>query len=332
MSNNNCKDCIFQPIGNGQAACAGCNIKSAEEPFFNEAPNPKHVVWMGASGCSIVAEAIYPFTSMRNNGVHPIFETTGGALTGMQAAYEWQRSQGLITEDDIRFVAFAGDGATADIGAGSLSGWLDRGDPGMIWVCYDNNHYANTGTQRSGTTPIGTFTTTTPHGFSTSPNAQGKDLIKFAAAHPALAYAAHTTISRNWPYDLEEKARAAHDHAMEGPVFVHVITPCPRGWSYAADRGREIGDIGIDTGAIPLYHVVKVGLGHLWYLDFLPERYEEFWNGGEIRKDIHPVEEWLLSQGRFNDILKNPAEVAAYQERLDFKWRELKKICEPYGS
>jgi hypothetical protein len=78
--------------------------------------------------------------------------------------------------------------------------------------------------------------------------------------------------------------------------------------------------------------VIKVGDEHIWYLDFLPERYKEYWNGGEIQKDIHPIGEWLRSQLRFKDLLADPAKVAGYQANVDRKWKDLKKMCEPYGS
>jgi len=330
MSDETCKKCSYQPLGNGQAACAGCTINQVVEPVVLGAPQPKHVVIVGASGCSIVAQYIFPLNSWQNNFTHVIFETTGGVMTGMHKAIEWQRKQGLIPKDaDIRVLGIAGDGATFDIGSGSLSGWLDRGDPG-VYLCYDNNGYQNTGTQRSASAPIGAHTTTTPRGYLASPNSQGKDLILFAVAHPALAYAAVTTISTIWPHDIEYKAREAF--AADGPAIIHAISPCPRGWGYPADKARNIGDIGIETGAIPLYHVKKVGLDHLWYLDFLPERYKEFWYGGEIRQDIHPIVEWVRSQGRFKDILADPAKMEGYQNRVDHKWKQLRRICEPYGS
>ncbi|MFA5830613.1 MAG: thiamine pyrophosphate-dependent enzyme [Candidatus Paceibacterota bacterium] len=328
--NDNCKNCQLDLIGNGQAACAGCTMDPIIRTVIMQAPQPEHVVVIGASGCNIVARTIYPFTADRFNSTHLIFETTGGALTGTQAAIEWQKSQGLIPEGvDIRVIGFAGDGATSDIGLASLLCWLERGDPGL-YVCYDNNGFQNTGTQSSGTAPKGAHTTTTPHGFLTSPNAQGKDLMRLALCQPATAYAAMTTISTRWPNDLEHKAKEAFD--SNGPAFLHVISPCPRGWGYPADLARHMGDIGIETGVIPLYHVKKVGKRHLWYLDYLPDRYVEYWNGGKISDDIHPIVEWVQSQGRFKDLLADPEKIRNYQENVDLKWEELKKMCEPYGS
>jgi len=320
----------FCPLGNGQAACAGCTINQSIEPVVLAAPEPRHVIAVGASGCSIVAQYIFPFTAWRINFTHVIFETTGGAMTGMEAAVKVLKRKGRIPQDmDVRVLGIAGDGATADIGLGSLLGWLERGDPG-VYLCYDNNGYQNTGTQSSGTSPKGSHTTTTPHGFLTSPNAQGKDLIRLALCQPATAYAAMTTLSTLWPHDIEYKAREAFE--ADGPAFLQVISPCPRGWGYPADQGRIIGDIGIETGVIPLYHVRKVGDEHVWVLDYLPKRYVEYWNGGEILKDIHPIEEWLKSQLRFKDMLSDSAKIQTYQKSVDRKWKELKKMCEPYGS
>jgi len=280
----------FCPLGNGQAACAGCTINQTIEPVVSAAPQPKQVIAVGASGCSIVAQYIYPLTAWKINFTHVIFETTGGAMTGMEAAYKALKNKGRLPPgaDDVRVLGIAGDGATADIGLGSLLGWCERGDPGL-YLCYDNNGYQNTGTQSSGTSPKGSHTTTTPHGYQTSPKAQGKDLIKLVLCQPAVTYAAMTTLSTLWPHDLEYKAEAAFEAAKHGPAFLHCISPCPRGWGYPADQARIIGDIGIETGVIPLYHVIKVGDEHIWYLDFLPERYKEYWNGGEIQKDIHPI-------------------------------------------
>lgn len=323
----------FCPLGNGQALCAGCTINQTIEPVIMGAPNPKQVIAVGASGCSIVGQYIYPLTAWKINFTHVIFETTGGAMTGMQAAYAALKRKGHLPPgaDDVRVLGIAGDGATADIGLGSLLGWCERGDPGL-YLCYDNNGYQNTGTQSSGTSPKGSHTMTTPHGFLTSPKAQGKDLINLVLCQPAVIYAGMSTISTLWPHDLEHKATEAFEAAKDGPAFLHVISPCPRGWAYPADKAREIGDIGIETGVIPLYHVKKIGDKHVYYLDYLPDRYAEYWNGGEIRHDIHPIEEWLKSQLRFKDMLADPAKVLVYQKSVDRKWKELKRNCEPYGS
>ena len=330
MSNQEEKFC---PLGNGQAACAGCTINQTIEPTVLGAANPKQVIVVGASGCSIVAQYIYPLTAWKINFTHVIFETTGGAMTGMEAAYASLKRKGRLPKgvNDVQVLGIAGDGATADIGLGSLLGWLERGDPG-VYLCYDNNGYQNTGTQSSGTSPKGSHTTTTPKGFLTSPNAQGKDLIRLALCQPATTYAAMTTLSTLWPHDIEHKAKEAFEAGREGPAFLQCISPCPRGWGYPADKAREIGDIGIETGVIPLHHVRKIGEEHVWYLDYLPERYVEYWKGGEIRQDVHPIEEWLKSQLRFKDLLTDPAKVAAYQRRVDHKWKELRRDCEPYGS
>lgn len=325
--NNNCD---IERLGNGQAACAGCTMDPIIRTVVNSAPQPEHVIAIGASGCNIVAETIFPWTAWRNNSTHAIFETTGGALIGMQAAIEWQKSQGLIPEGvDIRVLGVVGDGGTASIGLGSFLGWLALGNAG-VYLCYDNEQFANTGAQMSGTTPIGAHTTTSPHGFLTSPNEGGKDLMNLAIAQKATAYAALTTLSTRFPHDLENKAREAF--ASNGSAFLHVISACPRGWGCPANNARLVGDIGIETGVIPLYHVKKVGKRHKWYLDYLPDRYVEYWNGGKIAEDIHPITEWLESQGRFKDMMLSPEKISDYQEDIDLKWEELKKMCEPYGS
>ena len=158
-------------------------------------------------------------------------------------------------------------------------------------------------------------------------------MIDFALAHPAVKYIAHTTVSLRWPNDIREKARAAFK--TEGPAYMHVIQPCPRGWWYPAGILLQVADAGIDTGVIPLFHIERVGDNFVhdfkWYLDYIPERYE----GGILHPETHPLHEWLDLQGRFRASRQNVEWVANMQRSIDHKWLGKSGLiarAEPYGS
>ncbi len=320
-------------LASGGSTCAGCGIPLVFNPILQAVHDMGYVpVTNIASGCGVVGAHIYPHAGLKDPMVHVIFETAGAGATGVRGAIDIKESLGLIPEGYYFPVVFAGDGATTDIGIASLSGMLARGDE-VLYVCYDNGFYANTGCQYSSQTPAGAHTTTTPQGFLPTTHYQGKDMIAFAVAHPAVRYIAHTTISTRFPEDIREKSRNAV--ACGGASYMHVIQPCPRGWGTPSDETVQIADVGIDTGVIPIYHIVRVGddfvHDHLWYLDYVPERYE----GGILHPEIHPVSEWFDAQGRFRASRKDLKWVANMQKAIDHKWlgkNGLINRCEPYGS
>jgi pyruvate ferredoxin oxidoreductase beta subunit len=336
----------FKPLTRGFAACKGCTMTLVANAILSGKPDDTDVVIVIASGCFVVATAIFPRTAWTIPMTHVNFETAASVGSGILAAHKVLRRKGRLPSDiaalaaglqrrglvgrKFRVIVFAGDGATFDIGLGPLSGMLERGEP-IIYICYDNNAYSNTGEQSSGATPFHAVTATTPGGMLRSEKAGGKDLMEFTLSHSAVVYAARTTLGRhNQPNDIKEKSAAAFAHDT-GPVLLHIIAPCPRGWGFESSNAFTILDHAIETGECPLYHAEKVGRGHIRHLDYLPERYL----GGVLHPEIHPITEFLGKQDRFVELLKRPDWLADYQEDIDYRWlgrHGLIEKCEPYGS
>ena len=204
--------------------------------------------------------------------------------------------------------AFGGDGGTYDIGFQSLSGAMERGHD-MVYVCYDNEAYMNTGIQRSSSTPRFTDATTTPVGkVSYGKKQNKKDLPEIIAAHN-VPYAAQTTFLGNFR-DLHEKAHKAI--YTEGACFLNVMSPCPRGWRFQAQDMAEICKLAVETCAWPLYEVVE---GE-WHLTYMP-------------KKKLPIEEYMSKQGRFKHCFKpgNEWTIEAAQQYVDEKWEKLLARC-----
>jgi pyruvate ferredoxin oxidoreductase beta subunit len=314
-------------MSQGMAYCAGCGIPIVFNPVLQAVHDMGYVpITHIASGCGVVGAHIFPNAGLKDSHVHIIFETAGAGGSAMRDSIEIAKDLGEIPEHHYFPVVFAGDGATADIGIGSLSGMLARGDK-VLYVCYDNAHYANTGCQYSSTTPAGAHTTTTPLGFMPTDNYQGKDMIKVVLAHPAIQYIGHTTITSIFPKDLENhpemndiRAKARDAVACGGPSYMHVIQPCNRGWGFSPEYTVEVGNIGVRTGVIPIFHIVREGdwfvHQHKWFLDYLPARYE----GGVVHPEINPISEWFDAQNRFKASRRDKDWVANMQRAVDWKW------------
>jgi len=212
------------------------------------------------------------------------FAATAAACSGISAGFK-RRGR-----EDIHVVGFAGDGGTADIGIQALSGAIDCGNK-FIYICYDNEAYMNTGVQRSGLTPYGATTTTTPSpSFENRPK---KDMLRIVAAHD-IPYAATACIS--YPLDFMQKVEKASK--VNGPTYVHVLVPCPTGWGFAPDCTIELGRMAVESG--------------MWSLT-------EF-EHGEFRTTYtsrrkRPVSEYFEAQTRFRQL--SPEEIAAIQREID---------------
>src|SRR4051794_22541157 len=209
------------PLRGGHALCQGCGIPMVVRTVLSTISSPTVVV--NATGCLEVATTRYPTTAWNVPWMHVAFENAAAVASGVEAAYRaLARRDGLAQDGELTFLVLAGDGGTYDIGLQSLSGALERGHR-FIFVCYDNEAYMNTGVQRSGATPFGASTTTSPAGSAALGKAQKrKDMTAIAVAHhvPYVAQAA----SMHWQ-DLSNKvARAA---AAGGPAFLNVLTNCP---------------------------------------------------------------------------------------------------------
>ena len=213
-------------------------------------------------------------------------------LTGVEAGL---RARGY---KDFTAVGFAGDGGTVDIGIQALSGAIDRNDD-IIYICYDNEAYMNTGIQRSSATPMFADTTTTPAGKCSDGKIQyRKDLTAIIAEHH-VPYAAQTTLTKDFK-DLHRKAAKAI--YTEGPAFLNMMTPCPRGWRYETSEIMEICRLAVETCYWPLF---EVDHGE-WILSYEP-------------KNKLPIEDFLRPQGRFKHLFKpgNEHLLALFQEEVD---------------
>ena len=221
----------------GHRMCAGCGAPTVARTILRAVKPEDHVVVSGATGCMEVSTFIYPYTSWTDSFIHTAFENAAATLSGSEAAYKSMKKQGKLPADkDTKFIAFGGDGGTYDIGLQSLSGAMERGHD-MVYVCYDNGAYMNTGIQRSSATPQFADTTTTPAGSVVPGKMQTrKDLAKIMVGHH-LPYVAQTIALNNYK-DLYEKAEKAI--YTEGACFLNVLAPCPRGWGYNTEDLMQI--------------------------------------------------------------------------------------------
>jgi len=289
----------------GHRLCAGCGATIIVRQILAAIDDP--VVIANATGCLEVGTTIYPYTAWRVPWIHNAFENAASTISGVEAAYRSMVKQGKIPEQNVKFLAFAGDGGTYDIGIQALSGAVERGHQ-FLYVCYDNGAYMNTGIQRSSATPYGAHTTTSPAG-KVIPGKQQfrKDLTAIMAAHH-IPYVAQAAPSQ-WR-DLMKKTRKAVN--CGGPAFMNVLSSCNRGWRHGTNETIEITQLAVDTCYWPLYEVEN---GE-WRLTYKP-------------KKKRPVEEWLKRQGRFRHVFKpeNRHMIDKLQAEVDRRWEQLLKLC-----
>jgi len=238
------------PLRGRHSLCQGCGIPLVVRTVLDSIDTPKVVV--SATGCLEVATTRYPTTAWNVPWLHVAFENSAAVMSGVESAYRALRRRDALPQNGpLTFVVFAGDGGTYDIGLQALSGALERGHR-FVFVCYDNEAYMNTGVQRSGATPFGASTTTSPAGTaSLGKQQERKDMTAIAAAHhlPYVAQAA----SVHWQ-DLSRKAERAAK--ADGPAFLNVLTDCPVGWGHEARDSLTISRAAVDTCFWPLYEVV----------------------------------------------------------------------------
>jgi len=291
---------VPEVLAPGHRMCAGCGAPVVVRQILRGAKAP--VVVANATGCLEVSTTIYPYTSWNSPFIHTAFENAAASLSGVEAAYNSLKRQGKITED-MKFVAFGGDGGTYDIGLQSLSGAMERGH-NMVYVCYDNGAYMNTGIQRSSATPKGADTTTTPVGkVQPGKTDRRKDLTKIMIAH-GIPYVAQVAPS-HWN-DLYQKSEKAF--AVEGPAFINALAPCPRGWRYESKDTIEMCRLAVDTCFWPLYEAVDGKIT----VTYKP-------------RNKKPVTEFLKAQGRFRHLFRPENEhiLEEIQAEVDRQWEEL---------
>ena len=294
----------------GHRMCAGCGATIAVRAVLRALHEDDHAVIGNATGCLEVSSFMYPYTAWEDSYIHNAFENAGATLSGVETAYNALKKRGKLPEDEnFKFITFGGDGGTYDIGFQSLSGAMERGHD-MVYVCYDNGAYMNTGTQRSSATPQYADTTTTPAGKVSNGKVQvRKDLAAIIAEHH-VPYVGQSTYIGNFK-DLYTKAEKAI--YTEGPAFLNVMSPCPRGWGYEASELMNICKMAVETCYWPLFEVVD----GKWILNYAP-------------KNKMPIEEFLRPQRRFKHLFKKGNEelIGLFQAEIDKRWEELRNRCE----
>lgn len=277
-----------EPILPGHAACAGCSsslglryaLKALGENVIMSIPACCTSVWQGP----------YPKSAITVPVLNIAFAAAASAASGISAAMEAKNKETTV-------LAWAGDGGSVDIGLATISGAAERND-NMIYVCYSNESYSNTGVQKSGATPPGARTTTTPFGRVGSP----KDISLIMWTHN-LPYVA--TANTSYPRDFIEKLRKAQQ--MKGFKFIYLLAPCAVGWRFPAEKTIEVGRLAVETGAQILWEAVDGDIE----INSLSKKYED----PEKRK---PLDEYLKYQGRFKGI--DDTLIQAYRNYIDYQW------------
>lgn len=292
----------------GHRLCAGCGAGIAVSGVLRALDEGDKAVVSNATSCLEVSTFIYPYTAYEDSYIHSAFENAAAMTGGVETAYKVLKKKGKIDET-YKFICFGGDGGTYDIGFQSLSGAMERGHD-MVYVCYDNEAYMNTGIQRSSATPRFADATTTPVGRESYGKVQNKkNLTEIMAAHN-IPYAAQTTFLGDFR-DLHTKSHKAI--YTEGPCFLNVLSPCPRGWSYEMEDLAEICKLAVDTCVWPLYEIED----GVWRLNYEPAK-------------KLPVERFLEKQGRFKHMFAKGNEwmIEDAQKYVDDQWEKLKNRCE----
>jgi len=277
----------------GHLACQGCGATLAMR-YVLKALGQKTVLCIPAC-CWSVIDGPFPYSSLDVPIFHCAFETAAASASGVKAGLE------MVGDKETTVVAWAGDGGTFDIGLQALSGAAERND-NIIYVCYDNEAYMNTGIQRSSATPYGAWTTTTPvKHFKDQPK---KDIVAIMAAH-CIPYVATASVA--YPEDLYRKMKKAKD--IKGTRFFHIFAPCPSGWKSRPEDTIKLARLAVQTCYFPLY---EIEWGEKYTLNIKP-------------KEKKPVVEYLRLQGRFSHLTEK--EINLIQAEVDRKWERLLRLC-----
>jgi len=275
----------------GHRGCAGCGATIGVRLALKALG--RNTVAVSATCCLEVITTPFPETAWEIPWIHVAFENAAAVASGVERAL---KAQG---KTDVNVVAFAGDGGTADIGMQALSGAMER-DHDIIYICYDNEAYMNTGVQRSGSTPYGASTTTSPIGKESFGEDKPKKNMPLIMAAHGVPYIATASIS--YPEDFMKKVKKAA--ATKGASYIHLNQPCTTGWGYDPSKTIELGRLAVETGSWVLYEIVD---GE-FKVTYKPQ----------IRK---PMNEFLNAQRRFKHLSDEHKE--KIQEYVDKQCREL---------
>jgi len=307
------KEIVEKPelFTSGHRACAGCGPAIALRQIMKAIRGPTIVT--NATGCMEVVSTIYPYTSWDVPWLHTAFENAAANASGIEAALKAMKRKGRLQEN-VDVIALAGDGGTFDIGIQALSGAVERGHD-FLYVLYDNEAYMNTGIQRSGGTPYGASTTTSPAGKVIPGKPQFKKPIADIMVAHDIPYVA--TASIGYWQDLLMKTRRGLE--VEGPAFLHVLAPCPRGWRYDTSKTIEIARLAMETCVFSLWEAVNGEYSlspQSKVMALKPDRKK-------------PVIEYLKAQHRFAHLFKSEFEymINDIQKMVDKSWDRLLKKC-----
>ena len=277
----------------GSTACQGCPSSLALRIAFKALG--KNTILIVVASCTSVLQGSYPLSAINLPLMNVAFATGGASASGVVAGIKALKKRGEIDEAP-NVLVWAGDGGTYDIGIQSLSGAAER-ETDFIYFCYNNEMYSNTGTQRSGATPLGAWTTTTPGGKSQ----HRKDISQIMIAH-RIPYVA--TVSLAYPLDFYQKMQKAA--TIRGTKYIELMAPCPPGWKFPSSQMIEVSRMAVQSGMWLLYEHE----GDEAIFTAATKRIIE----GKVKKK--PVKEYLEMQGRFKQILASPEGKEA-EERLE---------------
>ncbi|MDP2621377.1 MAG: thiamine pyrophosphate-dependent enzyme [Hyphomicrobiales bacterium] len=291
----------------GHRTCQGCESAQLMK-LMAKAGGPRSIV-LGSTGCMYVANTTYYSTPWAIPWMHTQLGSSGSAATGTAAALRALMRKGKMDKEPINVIAVCGDGGGADMGLSAISAALQHTQYNLLILMYDNESYANTDIQVSGSSPYGVNTTFSPPGRKRRiMNTRWKKntAAMLAAGHPGCKYVA--TVCTSYPVDTMNMVRKAL--SIGGPTFIHSLDPCPKGWDYDPRYSHELGELAVETGIWPLYEVEN-GVLKMY------GRSERIRKGQFKRK---PVEEYLLRQGRFAHFIEE--DIALFQRKTDEMWEK----------
>ncbi len=274
----------------GHLGCAGCGATLAMRLALKALG--RQTILVIPACCWSIIDGMSPYSAAGVPVMHTPFASAAAAASGVRAALD------LKGDTETTVCAWAGDGGTFDIGLQALSAAAERNED-IIYICYDNEAYMNTGVQRSSATPLGAWTTTTPAAhLKDNPK---KDLLAIMAAH-RIPYAATATVA--YPDDLVAKVTRAKQ--TRGTRFIHLLSPCPPGWKIPSEASIHQSRLAVQSHVFPL---VEVLYGETWTLSMDPEPV--------------PIEEYLRGQGRFRHLVGNEAAVERVRTSVEARWQSI---------